>query len=303
MAWNKDAPEVKVSQDTIDSLNQKIIELEAKHNNLSNLIDGALKDAQSQADKILQDANDKATKILIDASQVRKEADDYLQGKRVESDGVISDAHTLLHRGSQEKAKFESDKLAFEDYKAKAQAEIDANNAILELNLKNFTQSKAELNDLSVKLVQLQKDLQDKKTDLDSANAFLAQNQADLQAKQDAFTAQVTQLQKDQDTLAQQVQNTYVTQKYLEDARAKLDALVKSNTDLQDTLNQRKATLDTQQATIASDMSALSLQKQAQDETERTQSDKQRDINLQVQALNQKIQVLNDLRAANQKVS
>ena len=286
------------AQGNVDALNQKIVDLEAKHNNLSNLIDGALKDAQSQADKILQDANDKATKIINDANQVRKDADDYLQGKRVESDGVISDAHTLLHRGAQEKAKFESDKLAFEDYKAKAQAEIDANNAILELNLKNFTQSKSELNDLSVKLVQLQKDLQDKKTDLDSANAILSQNQAALQAKQDAFTAQVTQLQKDQDTLAQQVQNTYVTQKYLEDARAKLDALVSSNTELQDILNQRKATLDAQQATIASDMAGLSLQKQAQDETDRTQSEKQRDIDLQVKALNQKIQVLNDLRAA-----
>jgi len=290
-------------QDVSDSLTQKIVELESKHNNLSNLIDGMINAAKSQADSMIQDANDKATKIINDANQVRKDADDYLQGKRVESDGVISDAHTLLHRGAQEKAKFESDKLAFEDYKSKAQAEIDANNSILELNLKNLAQSKAELNDLSVKLVQLQKDLQDKKTDLDSANAVLAQNQAALQAKQDAFTAQVTQLQKDQDTLAQQVQNTYVTQKYLEDARAKLDALVKSNTDLTNSLNDRKTTLDAQQATIASDMAGLSIQKQAQEETDRTQSEKQRDIDLQVQALNQKIQVLNDLRAVNQKVN
>ena len=97
MPWGESSS----AQGNVDALNQKIIELEAKHNNLSNLIDGALKDAQSQADKILQDANDKTTKIINDANQVRKDADDYLQGKRVESDGVISDAHTLLHRGAQ----------------------------------------------------------------------------------------------------------------------------------------------------------------------------------------------------------
>ena len=88
-------------QDVSDSLNQKIVELEAKHNNLSNLIDGMINAAKSQADSMIQDANDKATKIINDANQVRKDADDYLQGKRVESDGVISDAHTLLHRGAQ----------------------------------------------------------------------------------------------------------------------------------------------------------------------------------------------------------
>ena len=83
-------------QDVSDSLTQKIVELEAKHNNLSNLIDGMINAAKSQADSMIQDANDKATKILIDASQVRKEADDYLQGKRVESITVFIALMTCL---------------------------------------------------------------------------------------------------------------------------------------------------------------------------------------------------------------
>ena len=286
------------AQNNIDILTKRVTELTIQRDDLTRFCDGMLVSAKLKADNIIQNALAQASNIVNDANKQKYVADVYMANKQQEGEKIINDAQISTSTISQDRLNFENEKSIFEEYKLKAQQDIKDNNSAYASNMNQLNILKKQLDDLSSKLDLDRKDLDSRKLSMDNEEASLEKENFDLKIRQDSLNNQIIKLQKDQDTLSQQQQNTYITQKTLEDARAKLDVLVKSNTDLTNSLNDRKATLDAQQATIASDMAGLSLQKQAQDETDRTQSDKQRDIDLQVRALNQKIQVLNDLRAA-----
>ena len=264
--WDKDDQDkILDAQNTVISLNQRITELSAHRDQLTNFSDGVISSAKVQANKIIQDALAQASATVIDANKQKQAADDYLTSKQSEGDSIITNAQTITATITQDKAQFEEDKQAFEDYKTAQQEALNQTAALNDQRTKDLNEEKSNLDSLSDLLEDKRKALDNRKSDLDALSLAVTQAQADLIAKQDVFNQQVIQLQKDKDSVAQQQEALYVSQKYLGDARVKLDALVKSNSDLQASLNTRSIDLDSQQASINTQLANLSTQKAAQD--------------------------------------